>query len=73
MGRFLLYGGFGGPKPYEAQVLEVTLAALDERDAEALAAQVKLIERMQRQVTKLHTADPGISRTIDEEEHGPPV
>jgi hypothetical protein len=48
VGRFLLYGGFGGPKPYESRVLEATLAALGGADAETFEAQMKLIERMQR-------------------------
>jgi hypothetical protein len=141
IGRLLLYGGFGGPKPYEARAFEATVAALGGPDAEALTAQVASIERMQRwnedrmvilgfedkasvpklenaepnhclaklrikgafgtipgavmthngilsslefrksprvikdnafsvDVTKLHVADPGISSSIDEEEHG---
>jgi hypothetical protein len=48
LGRRLLYGGFGGPKPYEAKVLEATVAALSERDAQALRQQIGLIERVQR-------------------------
>jgi hypothetical protein len=48
LGRFLLYGGFRGPKPYEVEVLDATVAALPERDAQVLTAQIELIERLQR-------------------------
>lgn len=48
LGRFALYGGFRGPKPYEQQILEATVAALPERDAQALAQQIQAIERLQR-------------------------
>ena len=48
LGRFLLYGGFGGPKAYETKILEMTVAALSEPDAQSLARQIGHIERMQR-------------------------
>jgi uncharacterized protein (DUF1330 family) len=48
LGRRLLYGGFGGPKPYESEILAATVAALPEPDARALRQQIGLIERLQR-------------------------
>jgi hypothetical protein len=48
LGRRVLYGGFGGPKPYEAAILNATVAALPPRDARALTRQIALIERVQR-------------------------
>jgi hypothetical protein len=48
LGRLLRYGGFRGPKPYEVEVLNATVAALPEADARALTQQVELIERLQR-------------------------
>ena len=48
LGRRFLYGGFGGPRPYEAELLDATAVALPDRDAVVLRQQVDLIERLQR-------------------------
>jgi len=48
LGRFLLYGGFAGPKPYETAMLNAVAAALPESDAQSLGRQIALIERLQR-------------------------
>jgi hypothetical protein len=48
LGRFLAYGGFSGPKPYETEILDTTVAGLPEPDAEALRRQIQQIERLQR-------------------------
>ena len=48
LGRFLVYGGFGGPKPYEAEMLRAVVAALSASDAQVLGRQIGAIERLQR-------------------------
>jgi hypothetical protein len=48
LGRVFLYGGLGGPKPYETRILDATVAALSESDAQVLRGQIRAIERLQR-------------------------
>jgi hypothetical protein len=48
LGRFALYGGFGGLRDYEAAILAATAAALPHPDAQALRRQLDSIERLQR-------------------------
>jgi hypothetical protein len=48
LGRLVLFGGFRAPRPYEAEILDATAAALDAGDQETLRRQIALIERVQR-------------------------
>lgn len=48
LGRRLLYGGFAGPRAYEAALLEAAVAALPGEDGDVLEEQIALAERFGR-------------------------